>query len=153
MTISLKADASGNSGAIQVAGVDRLTLTTDGSLVASANPATGARSMALATMQKFADEFGSSVSNQGYQKLPSGLIVQWGFVNASNISQTQTNAVTFPIAFPTNAPFSIMTNHIGGMSTVTTVVAATPAPTKTGFSWMSSYTGGSMSVFWVAFGN
>lgn len=97
MTISLKADASGNSGAIQVAGVDRLTLTTGGSLVASANPATGARSMALATMQKFADEFGASLAASGYQKLPSGLMLQWG--NITVPIDTNNYTVTFPVAF------------------------------------------------------
>lgn len=46
---------------------------------------------------KYAASFGSSLGGStGYQKLPSGLIIQWGFVNpsASDI------AVTFPIAFP-----------------------------------------------------
>lgn len=100
MTISLKADASGNSGAIQVAGVDRLTLTTDGSLVASADPATGARSRALATMQKFADEFEVSLNQNGYQKLPSGLIIQWGI--SASIADDQRITTTFPITFPNN---------------------------------------------------
>ena len=99
MTISLKSDASGNSGSIQLAGVDRLTLNTDGSLVAGANPATGLRSMTLATMQKFADEFGASLSANGYQKLPSGLIIQWGNVSGSFTSGTYSGP-TFPITFP-----------------------------------------------------
>ena len=101
MTISLKSDASGNSGALQVAGVDRLTLNTDGSLVASANPATGARSMALATMQKFADEFGASLAEAGYQKLPSGLIIQWGVISYLASSGSVGTTASLPIAFPT----------------------------------------------------
>ena len=103
MTITLKADASGNSGSIQVAGVDRLTLNTDGSLVAGANPATGSRSMALATMQKFADEFGASLSASGYQKLPSGLIIQWGRIECLGSSGAGGTTVSLPIAFPTAA--------------------------------------------------
>ena len=43
-------------------------------------------------------DFTSSKATNGYQKLPSGLIIQWGHINTgtsnSNIS------VTFPIAFP-----------------------------------------------------
>lgn len=110
MTISLKSDASGNSGSIQVAGVDRLTLNLDGSLMASANPATGARSKALATMQKFADEFGASLVGNGYQKLPSGLIIQWGF--AGPVPGPGSLLVTFPIAFASSC-FGIYMTPLG----------------------------------------
>jgi len=42
-------------------------------------------------------DFTASLSGNGYQKLPSGLIIQWGILSAPP-GQTQ---VTFPIAFPT----------------------------------------------------
>ncbi|WP_411269000.1 gp53-like domain-containing protein, partial [Escherichia coli] len=39
--------------------------------------------------------FASSLSSTGFQKLPSGLIIQWGIVNgASNYT------VTYPVTFP-----------------------------------------------------
>ncbi|HGX1878669.1 hypothetical protein AB2H11_23735 [Escherichia coli] len=42
--------------------------------------------------------FTLSVSGTGYQKLPSGFILQWGSIGASGIAQ---DVVThFPIAFP-----------------------------------------------------
>jgi hypothetical protein len=41
--------------------------------------------------------FVSSLASAGYQKLPSGLIVQWGI--ATNSSSADVN-VTYPIAFP-----------------------------------------------------
>lgn len=41
---------------------------------------------------------GASLSAPGYQKLPSGLIIQWG--TTSSIAQGATVSVTFPIAFP-----------------------------------------------------
>jgi hypothetical protein len=48
---------------------------------------------------------GSSLFNSnGYQKLPSGLIIQWGKFT-STVSNSST-AVTFPIAFP-NACLSV----------------------------------------------
>ena len=100
MTITLKSNPDGVSGAIQVNGVDRLTVNSSGAVTASTNPATGLRSTALATMQKFADEFGSSLSGNGYQKLPSGLIIQWGPTGAVS-SASGAVTVTFPIAFPT----------------------------------------------------
>lgn len=122
MTISLKSDASGNSGSIQVAGVDRLTLNTDGSLVAGANPATGLRSMALATMQKFADEFGASLALNGYQKLPSGLIIQWGASTPSGGSQSISLPISFPNSFLAVVPQMADTNtsayaYVSGIKT------------------------------------
>lgn len=43
--------------------------------------------------------FPSSLSTNGYQKLPSGLIIQWGSLNALTAGQSVT--ITYPIAFPT----------------------------------------------------
>ncbi|GMB00447.1 hypothetical protein [Pelosinus sp. IPA-1] len=43
----------------------------------------------------FISQFGSSITGNGYQKLPSGLILQWG--TAAIVSG---GAVTYPIAFP-----------------------------------------------------
>lgn len=42
--------------------------------------------------------FGSSLSNSGYQKLPSGLIIQWGVTNSASAGQAV--SATFAIAFP-----------------------------------------------------
>lgn len=47
-----------------------------------------------------------SLTGDGYQKLPGGLIIQWGFVPDAG-STTAIN-VSFPIAFP-NACFSVVT--------------------------------------------
>ena len=43
-------------------------------------------------------QFPSSLAANGYQKLPSGLIIQWG---SSTITAGTANTVTFPITFPT----------------------------------------------------
>lgn len=43
--------------------------------------------------------FGSFIAASGYQKLPSGLIIQWG--STGNITAGNNLAVTYPIAFPT----------------------------------------------------
>ncbi|WP_445656816.1 gp53-like domain-containing protein [Achromobacter sp. NCFB-sbj8-Ac1-l] len=56
--------------------------------------------LALITPKKLADAFAGgaqSLAGNGYQKLPGGLILQWGF-QASAASTT--TSVTFPIAFP-----------------------------------------------------
>jgi hypothetical protein len=49
---------------------------------------------------KNASVFAASFGNGGYQKLPSGLILQWGINPSSNSADTY---ITFPIAFP-NGP-------------------------------------------------
>ena len=94
--------------------------------------------------------FANSKTNNGYQKLPGGMILQWGMASANNTVATQTNAVTFPTAFPTN-PVMVLTDHVGGVSSVNTIVVS-GTMTTTGFSWGSDYVGGSMSVFWMALG-
>ena len=49
-------------------------------------------------------DFTNSITVNGYQKLPSGLIIQWGsYVKIT----TSPIAITFPIAFPT-AVFSVV---------------------------------------------
>ncbi|MFZ7224729.1 gp53-like domain-containing protein, partial [Avibacterium avium] len=56
-------------------------------------------------------DFLASLNANGYQKLPSGLIIQWGIVDfTSNSSLT----CTFPIVFPRNV-FSIMTHDEGSI--------------------------------------
>lgn len=45
--------------------------------------------------------FGSSLAASGYQKLPSGLIIQWGYVASVDPTVGGTN-VTLPIAYPNN---------------------------------------------------
>lgn len=95
--------------------------------------------------------FGASFNGNGYQKLPSGLLIQWGSNTAVNLSTTQTNPVTFPIAFP-SGPWTIYTTYIGAQSSVTIIISQTVGVTATGFSWMSNYTGGNMTAQWLAIG-
>lgn len=53
--------------------------------------------------------FGASLSGAGYQRLPSGLLVQWGSViQGAGLSAP----VTFPLAFPT-ACFVVLGTHVG----------------------------------------
>lgn len=58
--------------------------------------------------------FGASLSSAGYQKLPSGLIYQWGNVNVTTANTNTT--FTLPIAFPNSAVgASVLVNNIGGI--------------------------------------
>jgi hypothetical protein len=50
-------------------------------------------------------DFDKSLTANGYQKLPSGLIMQWGSYSSLPIAAT---AVTLPIAFPNAGLFSVV---------------------------------------------
>lgn len=49
---------------------------------------------------QFGGSFSGSIGTSGYQKLPSGLIIQWGSVSITAGANTA-QSVTLPIAFPT----------------------------------------------------
>ena len=51
--------------------------------------------------------FGASLSGSGYQKLPSGLIIQWGGLSFPTSGSQQTGTATYPIAFP-NSVFQVV---------------------------------------------
>lgn len=77
----------------------------------AASPATGARDLSIATMQKFADEFAGSKASIGWQKLPSGLLIQWGVITVptANVGAS----VSYPVAF-TGAALVGMCSITGG---------------------------------------
>lgn len=90
-----------------------------------------------------------SFSNNGYQKLPSGLIIQWGTLVAA---AGGTTLVTFPITFPNNAlwivggitaDFNIATND---------AEVSFYSPTTTGATAKSSY-GSAMQTSYLVIGN
>lgn len=96
-----------------------------------------------------AADFGASTASAGYQKLPSGLIIQWG----SGIYGTAT-AVSFPIAFPNTCRQVIIGagNYDGAQAAFQKVSAiAAYSLTTSGFT-ASSSTGNGSAATWVAIG-
>ena len=93
--------------------------------------------------QKSSGMFGSSLAAIGYQKLPSGLIIQWGIAPALGASETRT--VTLPITFPAGAKSVTLT---GDGATPTVRMAALGATT---FQLQNLGTA-SQNAYWVAFG-
>jgi hypothetical protein len=97
----------------------------------------------------------ASLSVNGYQKLPSGLIIQWGSATPSG----GVSSVTFPIAFP-HALFAV----VGTLKTASTTLTEsdtfnTSATSTTGFTGQHRFTAGATApaaatqpVFWVAIG-
>lgn len=90
-----------------------------------------------------------SLNNSGYQRLPSGLIIQWGRGTSNGSGNL---AVTFPFAFPNAVRSVVMGNNTtnGGYSTFQSL-------TSTGFlgqSWSSlNNSTGAFTFHWQAFGH
>ena len=63
-----------------------------------------------------------SLTNNGWGKLPNGLIIQWGSVTRTGapagIGQTVSWSATLPIAFPTSTFCAIATSGYGGVPAV-----------------------------------
>jgi hypothetical protein len=92
-----------------------------------------------------------SLTANGYQQLPSGLIVQWG--TQRPVPTVSDYTVTFPIAFPA-ACFAVVIGGFSGSTTELNMVGT--APTTTSFTVRSrTYTNGSGTgwIFWFATGN
>lgn len=87
---------------------------------------------------------GSSLSTNGYQRLPSGLIIQWG-TNLSNVTIGVGQPITFPLTFPTGVLNASATALFGG--NVYANVASVNPP------GMSIFASASVSnVYWFAIG-
>ena len=94
-------------------------------------------------------QFGALTSANGYQKMPSGLIVQWGFANNSASADV---AVTFPIAFPNSVCSVVITADATGAG----IFDAINSRTLTGFKFSSWIATGSRAGitgnYWIATG-
>lgn len=86
----------------------------------------------------------------GYQKLPGGVIIQWGINNAGTGGVGGSgNTVNFPIPFPT-ACLQIVTSYDNG-STQVSAGAANPVDSST-FRLRCSATSGTFAFRWIAMG-
>ena len=88
-----------------------------------------------------------SLGTSGYQKLPGGLIMQWG--DTGSMSGGQNLTVTYPIAFP-NAVFNVQTTVI--VSTDTNEIAFVNSVGTSTFVVANSNPGSITGVYWLAFG-
>jgi len=101
------------------------------------------------------NSFNASLAQNGYQKLPSGLILQWGLSDAGTSGEA-TNSVTFPTPFTVNC-FNITTTLYnssgnGNLDTKADIVSSN----NTGFTFLqngayrSGYSAG--QYYWFAIG-
>ena len=92
-------------------------------------------------------QFASTLAASGYQKFPSGLIVQWG---TATVPGTSATTVVFPIAFPT-AFLSANATSDGAGGQFVFISSATP-PTDTQMVLDNSLGSVSNVALWMAIG-
>lgn len=112
-------------------------------------PSIGTRSTAIATMQNFANEFGSSLAANGYQKLPSGLIIQWG--KATSQPNASTN-LTYPIAFPNDVLFAVAQVDESCVADISVRCIPVSGARQTTFRLDNSSSSTSGPAYWLAIG-
>ncbi|MFM0060629.1 hypothetical protein PQR64_33900 [Paraburkholderia phytofirmans] len=97
----------------------------------------------------FSGLFASSLGSNGYQKLPSGLIIQWGRLNNT---ANATSTGTFPVAFPTAVLSVVLTGQQGAGNTQAYAVLNTYNTSS--FTWNAFFgTGGSAPTLGNTNGN
>ncbi len=81
---------------------------------------------------RYSAAFGASLATSGYQKLPSGLIIQW--MTGAVVTANADNTIPFPIAFP-NRVFAITSGvgYTNGSGQVNGYVSVSVTPTLSNF--------------------
>lgn len=98
--------------------------------------------------------FVNSKATNGYQKLPNGLILQWGSGSIASTTAAQTLTIPFPIAFP-NACLSVNLSHNGntGSGSAGERMSVEGISSLTGFNSVYSSTASiTLNYFWMAIG-
>lgn len=119
-------------------------------VTATNSPARADNSKKVATTDWLLDLFSGAgqrdTAQNGYQKLPGGLILQWGLKTVA----TGNNTVTLPIAFPTSMIIATATQSspYGSGLTVNNIVTVSNFTTAN-FNIASNAPGG---VYWFAIG-
>ena len=93
-------------------------------------------------------DFTLSSAASGYQKLPSGLIIQWGVTGA--ITGGSSVAITFPIAFP-NAGLNASATYTTGTNTTTPSAGSLSSLSTTGVT-VRNLGATSNPIYWLAIG-
>lgn len=120
---------------------------TSGAITLAAPAVAGTNTLTLpaatGTITSTAD-FGSSLTSNGYQKLPGGLIIQWGVT--APLGTNTNGTITFPTAFSTACLSVVTTSATGSSSLATLNVSAFTTTTYTYYAY------GSGVFRWIAIG-
>ena len=102
----------------------------------------------------------SSLSNNGWCKLPNGLILQWGKITLPNLTNEQTGVCTLPVTFP-HAVFAIIMGSVAGSTSHGPGAQegfSIKMQTTSNFTWVSSWESRNKDAFnnapaqWIAIG-
>lgn len=142
------ADASGIL-ALQTAGVTAL------SIDASQNVTVATQAVNNSTTKVATTAFAnpaSSLAANGYVKLPSGVIIQWGVTSIANASLTGV-AITLPIAFPAAIVHVSQTAHTPtGRAATAEANNTIVALSTTSITIASGQTTTPANIYWIAIG-
>ncbi len=106
-----------------------------------------------ATWTDWTAQYTSSTGVNGYQKMPTGVIIQWG--TSTIAASTSSSAITFPISFPSRCGSVVCQNTYSNGRNIAYSVASVG---QNGFSAHPYVTGtnavptASVSFFWMAIG-
>ena len=91
-----------------------------------------------------------SLVDTGYQKLPGGLIIQWGITSVPSGAET---TVTLPMAYPIGALQIFATRNVSGIpSSATEVHAFILSKTQIKLGYYNTG-GGNASIMWMTLGS
>ena len=144
-------NGSGSITGLSAGGLPDASVTTAdlASGVAVANIGTGGitatqlASDAVSYVKLLSTDWSNSKATSGYQKLPSGLIIQWGAYTSAAGNAT----VTFPISFPSACTF------VGDMINYTTAIYSPVLVSKsTSNAVIFTYGSGTFTHQWIAVG-
>ena len=102
----------------------------------------------------------SSLSNNGWCKLPNGLILQWGKITLPDLTNEQTGVCTLPVTFP-HAVFAIIMGSVAGSTSHGPGAQegfSIKMQTTSNFTWLSSWESRNNGAFgnapaqWIAIG-
>jgi hypothetical protein len=131
--------ARGNSGATTA---DILTVASNGKV------STTLADSSVAFAQLLSTDWTASLSESGYQKLPSGLIIQWG--NGTAVNNT---SISFPTTFPTAAYCVIAScSNIGASRIVCAGSISTAGFVASGFITTTGGYSGGETFYYIALG-
>lgn len=91
-----------------------------------------------------------SLGGVGYQRLPGGLLIQWGST-VVNTNSAGDFVVNYPTAFATNGWYSTTAVDGDGTARISLKISATTNP-HLGFVGNCSFTNGTVRINWIAFG-
>lgn len=162
-TIFLLVSSAGYTPTIQAAGGDMIN--SGGASASIVLPERSSLYLVAGTASWFGDLgdytltksalFGSSLTVSGYQRLPSGMIMQWGQLGAPGSLADETISVTFPLAFP-GACFQAWAHDPNNVLVTTQYQVSAHGWTASGMSISYHRTGGAAgisSINWLAIGN